>query len=132
MAVNSEKLYGELLAAGIDISGCNSSGEVWLTDGTRIQDRADVAGVLAAHDPKEEVQTVIDFKLPLRAPSITVDDIFVESRDIKDDPNEAFAEALAEAGKAKGQAKSLDLIVRSMLRKIEQLEKRLSKLEKPK
>lgn len=66
----------------------------------------------------------------IRATTITADDILVESRDIKEDADEAFAEALEEAKKKKGQAKSLDLISRSMLKKMEQFEKRLKKIEK--
>jgi len=77
------------------------------------------------------------FALPIETPALYADDIFVSSRTIKDDPDEAFAEALAEASKAKGQAKSLDLIARSsakMLEKlraqVKELEKRVKKLEK--
>jgi len=79
------------------------------------------------------------FDLPIRAPSITVGDLFVESRNIKDDPDEAMDEAMAEADKGKGKAKSLDLIARSSLRMIDKLrrqvavlEKRLDKLDKAK
>ncbi len=70
------------------------------------------------------------FLLPIRAPSITVDDIFVESRAIKDDPDEAMAEAMAESGKGKGNAKSLDLIARSSLKMIDKLQRQVAVLEK--
>jgi len=92
-----------------------------------------------ANQNEHEVKTEEVFALPLRAPSITVGDIFVESRDIKDDPYEALAEAMNEASKGKGSAKSLDLIARSSLRMIDKLrrqvavlEKRLDKLDKAK
>jgi len=54
--VNATKLHGELAAAGIEFSGCNSNGIVWALDGTEIQDRADVASVIAVHDPTETPQ----------------------------------------------------------------------------
>ena len=84
------------------------------------------------------------FYKPIQTPALYAEDIFVSSRDIKDDPDEAFAEALQETRKEKGQPKSLDLITRSALKALERsredikdlkktisdLEKRLKKLEK--
>lgn len=49
--INSSKLDKELKAAGISILGCNSNGVVWDVDGNEIQDRQDVAAVIAAHNP---------------------------------------------------------------------------------
>lgn len=60
------------------------------------------------------------FKKPIVAPAIYADDIFVSSRKIKDDPEEAFAEALVETGKAQGEPKSLDLISRSTLEALQE------------
>ncbi len=51
---NTNNLDAELRAAGISISGCDSSGKVWDVDGeTEIQRRPDVVAVLAVHDPWE-------------------------------------------------------------------------------
>jgi len=82
--------------------------------------------------PSEQV-----FALPIRTPAIYAEDIFVSSRKIKDDPDEAFLEAITESEKPHGQDKSLDLITRSqtkiikeLLRQIAALEKRVKKLEK--
>lgn len=61
-------------------------------------------------------------------PTLIVEDILVQSRDIKDDPDEALAEALAETGKAKGEPKSLDLITRSTLKALEHAMKEIKKL----
>jgi len=132
--VNIEKLINEFAAAGFHQVTHRKSEFVTVLDS---DDEKSVMSIYTAHDPTETPQTEIAFELPIRAPSITVDDIFVESRTIKDDPDEAFAEALAETSKAKGQAKSLDLIARSsakMLEKlraqVKELEKRVKKLEK--
>ena len=51
MTINSTKLTTELLAANIQISGASAAGVVWDTDNNEIQDRPDVAAVIAAHDP---------------------------------------------------------------------------------
>lgn len=48
-----------------------------------------------------------------KPPTIIVSDLIVMSRDIKDDPDEAFLEAATESEKAE---KSLDLISRSTLK----------------
>ncbi len=51
--INSSNLAAELEAAGIAFSGIRAEGcVVWDVDGTtEIQDREDVAAVIAAHDP---------------------------------------------------------------------------------
>jgi hypothetical protein len=49
--IDSTKLYKELKAAGISLSGCNSNGVVWDANGNEIQARPDVAEVIALHDP---------------------------------------------------------------------------------
>lgn len=50
--INIKKLTEELSTAGIANSGCGVTGVVWDVDGiTEIQSRADVAAVLAAHNP---------------------------------------------------------------------------------
>ena len=61
--INPSKLHKELLAAGIQITGCNSNGEVWTADGTRIQDRSDVAEIIAVHDPTEIAEPTIEERL---------------------------------------------------------------------
>lgn len=48
---DAQKLTAELAAAGIACNGCNSAGVVWDIDNQEIQGRADVAAVLAAHNP---------------------------------------------------------------------------------
>lgn len=53
--INSQKLSKELIAAGITTHGnCNSNGVVWDDDNNEIQDRPDVAAIIAAHDPTPE------------------------------------------------------------------------------
>ena len=50
--INPSKLVRELKAANIKNGGCNEHGIVWDVDGTtEIQDRPDVAQVIANHDP---------------------------------------------------------------------------------
>lgn len=85
-----------------------------------------------------------EFDKPIKTTALYADDVFVSSRDIKDNPDEAFVEAKTETEKAKGEAKSLDLIARSALKVLEkarreidelkaavkEIEKRLKKLEK--
>lgn len=61
--MNTTKLTKELIAAGIAVSGCNSAGKVWDMDGNEIQDRADVAEVIAAHDPSPIVESSIEERL---------------------------------------------------------------------
>jgi hypothetical protein len=61
MIVNAEKLYKELVDAGIDNGGVSSDGEVWDIDGvTEIQDRPDVAAVIDAHDPTDTEGALIE------------------------------------------------------------------------
>jgi len=51
--INPSKLSTEIEAAGItDVVGCHSSGRVWTFE-CDVQDRPDVAAVIAAHDPTE-------------------------------------------------------------------------------
>jgi len=69
-----------------------------------------------------------DFSLPIKTPAVYAEDIYVSSRKIKDDPDEALAEALTEAKKARGEPKSLDLISRSTLRALEHAMKEIDKL----
>lgn len=121
---NSGKLHGELLAAGIQISGCNSDGKVWDVGGNEIQDRQDVAAVIAAHDPTPVVQAVQEFLIPIKAP-----DFIVASPKPKVDPAEALSEALSESKKAHGSWKSVPLMVLDLLVYIEELERRVKKLE---
>jgi hypothetical protein len=55
MIYNSAKLANELKLAGITTHGnCNSNGVVWDDDNNEIQERPDVAAILAAHDPEPE------------------------------------------------------------------------------
>lgn len=49
--INSGKLHAELEAAGIEISGCDSTGNVWNKEGKEIQDFKDVQAVIKKHDP---------------------------------------------------------------------------------
>ncbi len=69
-----------------------------------------------------------NFVLPIKAPALYADDVFVSSRDIKDDPLEALAEALTETKKGKGKPKSLDMIARSTLKALEHAMKEIDKL----
>jgi hypothetical protein len=50
--INITKLSEELRAAGITTHGnCNSNGVVWDDNNNEIQDRPDVALIIANHDP---------------------------------------------------------------------------------
>lgn len=53
--INVMKLHKELVAAGVEISGCNSDGKVWDKDNIEIQDRADMQAIILAHDPKLDI-----------------------------------------------------------------------------
>lgn len=77
-------------------------------------------------EPEEGEQLI--FAKPIVTPALYADDVFVSSRDIKDDPEEAFAEALTETNKSKGQPKSLDLIARSTLKALEYAMKEIEQL----
>jgi hypothetical protein len=49
--MNTNLLFLQLQESGIfDVEGCDSNGEVWMSDGKRIQDRPDVAAVIAGYD----------------------------------------------------------------------------------
>lgn len=58
--INSTKLTEELRSAGIEISGCNSSGIVWDLSGKEIQDRPDVLAVISLHDPVDHITSLQD------------------------------------------------------------------------
>lgn len=143
--INVSKLHKELTLAGITFIGCNDRGVVWGNGDVEIQSRPDIAAIIAAHDPTPDPLPEKEiFLRPIQAPALYAEDVFVSSRDVKDDPDEAFIEAKAETEKAKGEPKSLDLISRSTLKAVEKareeikaleatvkdLEKRLKKLEK--
>ena len=121
---NVGKLHASLVAElGQVISGVNSNGIVNWRDGHPVDDeqsRADT--IIAAHDPTEEIATQQVFILPLVAP-----DFIVQSPKPKKDHLEAHAEAIAESKKSD---KSLALMVLDLMVYVEELEKRLQKLEK--
>lgn len=77
-------------------------------------------------DPLPDKET---FSRPIQAPAVYADDIFVSSRDIKDDPDEAFVEAINETKKSKGHPKSLDLIARSTLKALEKAREEIGDLK---
>ena len=56
--INSTKLTEELRSAGIEISGCNSSGIVWDLSGNEIQDRLDVLAIIQTHDPVDYTTSI--------------------------------------------------------------------------
>jgi hypothetical protein len=59
--INSAKLSKELIAAGISTDGnCNSSGIVWDDNNNEIQDRKDVAAIIAEHDPTPVSEPSVD------------------------------------------------------------------------
>ena len=56
MTINPSKLSEEIIAAGIPISGCSSTGIVWGPDGiTEIQNQPNVQAIIATHDPFDYV-----------------------------------------------------------------------------
>jgi len=71
----------------------------------------------------------IIFQLAIATPALYAQDIFVSSRKVKDDPDEAFEEAKQETRKPKGEPKSLDLISRSTLKALEQSREKIKELE---
>lgn len=75
----------------------------------------------------EAPQTEEIIQRPIRTPALYADDVFVSSRKIKDDPDDAFDEAMAETSKD-GQPKSLDLISRSTLKALEQAREHIKDL----
>ena len=127
--INVSKLHKELTLAGITFIGCNDRGVVWGNGDVEIPSRPDIAAIIAAHDPTPDPLPEKEiFLRPIQAPAVYADDIYVSSRDIKDNPDEAFAEALAETKKSKGQPKSLDLISRSTLKALEHAMKEIERL----
>lgn len=127
--INLRKLNKELKQAGISFAGVNDEGIVWGVDGkTEIQNRPDVFAIINSHDPNPEPDVDI-FENPIITPALYAGDVYVSSRDIKDDPYEAFAEALAETSKKRGEPKSLDLIARSTLKALEKAIKEIEILK---
>lgn len=100
----------------------NGKGEIICPSLPNLVD-ADLLDCIADPLPDKEI-----FARPIQAPAVYADDIYVSSRDIKDNPDEAFAEALAETKKSKGQPKSLDLISRSTLKALEHAMKEIERL----
>ena len=49
--INSDKLFKELINAGIKVSGCDSTGRVLDLQNKEIQTRPDVIAVITKHDP---------------------------------------------------------------------------------
>lgn len=49
--INTQKLFSELICAGVSTSGCNAIGIVWDLQSNEIQTRPDVAAIIAAHTP---------------------------------------------------------------------------------
>lgn len=81
---------------------------------------------------KDLPKIYVEYSKPIKA-----SDFIVSTPKIKDDPDEAFLEAITESEKPHGEAKSIDLITRSqnkmikeLLLQITDLEKRVKKLEK--
>jgi hypothetical protein len=125
--INLAKLHEELEAAGIRVAGCHSDGRVWDETGD-IQDRPDVAAIIAAHDPTPEPEPdYIEYKKPLKAP-----DFIVATPDVEATPELALTAAISEARKGKGKKKSMGKIVLNLVEYVDELEKRIKKLEKAK
>ena len=128
-------IFEKLIAAGLPVLSATEDGAIESTAMTDEQ-RVLFQQIINEHFGIQE-PTMQTFEIPIQAPAIYVEDIFVSSRKIKDDPDEAFAEVEFESEKPHGEPKSLDLIARShtrMIRKLQnendKLEKRLKKLEK--
>lgn len=49
-------LQEELKTAGIEFGGCSDGGVVWDKQGNEIQNRPDVAAVIAAHNPNSKTK----------------------------------------------------------------------------
>lgn len=119
-SANLPNVIFEISAMGLSVHDVrytkwiNEEGEV---TGDRIDVDADVV------PPENE-----KYFVPIETPALYADDVFVSSRDIKDDPLEALAEALNETKKEKGEPKSLDIIARSTLRALEHAMKEIDKL----
>lgn len=125
--INVKKLTKELISAGISINGCNEFGIVWDTENNEIQDRADVAEVVALHNPTPEADSVIVYDKPIQAP-----DFIVASPKPKTNPKEALFKAVGEARKGHGVPKSSMTILLNLIEYIDDLEKRVDALEKAK
>ena len=70
MTINPLQLHKELLAAGIQTCGCNSKGVVWDMQNNEIQNRKDVAVIVAAHKPvivveKSTIEVIEELKARL-------------------------------------------------------------------
>jgi chromosome condensin MukBEF complex kleisin-like MukF subunit len=63
MNINYAKLDKELRDAGIIFDGVDSTGRVLDKEGKEIQDRKDIADIVAKHDPIEIPQVSIEDKL---------------------------------------------------------------------
>lgn len=106
----------ELIEAGIPVIEVESNellGSYAFSSPLTLEQRIIFENITNPKPAKEEEI----FNLPIRAPSITVSNVFIESPKPKTDPNEALAEALAEA--AKTRKKDMSLIVVSMLHYID-------------
>jgi hypothetical protein len=123
--INVGKLEEELRIAGIEFSGCNSNGVVWDVDGNEIQDRADVAQVIAVHDPTPDPEPdFVQFDKPIKAP-----DFIVASPKPKDKPTDALARAVAIGRLPHGTPKSIAEMVLNFMVVIEDMDKRIKELE---
>lgn len=101
----------------------NGKGEIICPSLPNLVD-ADLLDCLPDPPPDKEI-----FSLPIQAPAIYADDVFVSSRDINHDADAAFAEAIQETQKSKGQPKSLDLISRSTLKALEKARREIDELK---
>lgn len=101
----------------------NGKGEIICPSRPDLVD-ADLLDCIADPLPDKEI-----FSRPIQSPAVYADDIFVSSRDINHDADAAFAEAIQETKKEKGQAKSLDLISRSTLKAVEKAREEIGDLK---
>lgn len=65
MLINVSKLHNELIIQGIQINGCDSNGIVYDLSNREIQNRADVAMIIANHDPTPDPEPPSDKELIL-------------------------------------------------------------------
>lgn len=63
MEYNIDKLFEELVTAGIKSSGCNEHGIVWDDNNKEIQDRPDVKAIIAKHDPAPIPEETLEQKI---------------------------------------------------------------------
>jgi hypothetical protein len=107
--IKSEILIQELSGL-VDVAGCNDNGEVWMTDGTRIQSRSDVVAIINIHlstvydldergQLKKVEQAEIIFDKPIVAPAGTFGDVYVASPKTENTAEAALEVAKAEASK---------------------------------